>query len=377
MSPNGTMTPFHSGALATNLRESALAARAAGVEALIVVRRSPHPPYEDVNALFVDYPRVESGLPKLAARIERKLFDRPQYGHHLYAHRVAGTLRKNDLQSVPWIISNDPALAVFLRSKFPRAFIIHRFHNQMKASDFVRARLAQSVNGSLAVSDFTRDWIEDYYNFAPGVVKTVYNGVNAEMFAPAASPPPGPPVVNFVGRTGIEKAVDLLYDAAIELASDLQKTPFSLQIVGTNTWKDRWLDDYQRTLIERVEKLEKMGVAVRQTGHVNRLEVPAEFQKAHIHVVPSRWDEPFGLTTVEGMASGLAVVASKTGGTPEIVGDHGWLFERENAADLAQKLRPLLQNEDLRREYGQKARARALEFSWQNTWRGLSEAAGL
>ena len=377
MSPRGTLSPFHSGALSTNLRSCALAARADGIEALVVARCSPHPVYEDVRAHFVPFPEPQNPLSTLVARFDRKIFGWPHLGHRVYATRVARALSRPEMQNVPWVISNDPDLAVFLRGRFPRAFLVHRFHNQMTARASVRQNLARSLDGCVAVSNFTRDWIQNYYNFAPGKVATVYNGVDSSLFHPAPTPPSGAPVLNFVGRTGIEKGADVLLDAALLLAKDAPRLAFSLQIVGANNWAGLELDNYQIQLRARVEALEKLGISVRQTGHVNRMDVPDEFRRAHIHIVPSRWDEPFGLTTVEGMASGLATIASNTGGSPEIIADAGFLFERDNAPDLAAKLRPLLENAELRHDYGQRARARSLEFSWENTWKGLKKAVGL
>jgi glycosyltransferase involved in cell wall biosynthesis len=100
--------------------------------------------------------------------------------------------------------------------------------------------------------------------------------------------------------------------------------------------------------------------------------LPAEIAKAHIHVVPSRWDEPFGLTTLEGMASGLATVASATGGTPEVVGDAGLMFDRESVEQLADRLWELVENPDHRREVAARCRRRAEEFTWARTWQRLS-----
>ena len=84
--------------------------------------------------------------------------------------------------------------------------------------------------------------------------------------------------------------------------------------------------------------------------------------------ISSRWDEPFGLVTVEGMASGLATVASRTGGTGEIVGDAGLLFERESVDDLTEHLHSLVEDRNLRMSYGQRARERANGFTWEKTW---------
>src|SRR5439155_23454526 len=136
--------------------------------------------------------------------------------------------------------------------------------------------------------------------------------------------PPGKPIINFVGRTGIEKGPDVLLAAALRLAKRTKE--FRLQLLGSNHWDRFELDDYQRKLQKMAAELQAMGIEVRCAGHIDRASLPDELRKAHIHVVPARWDEPFGMTTIEGMACGLATVASRTGGTPQVVGDAALLF---------------------------------------------------
>lgn len=377
-SPQGHFSPIASGAIATWLYHVARAAQDEGFSPLVVARRAAQPPYEGIAARFVDYPRAPaSPLQMRWARARRKLTGWPQFGHALYAARVARLLKSESLSHLPLVVNNDPELAVFLRARFPDARIIHHFHNQMTMRPRWKARLGGARLEITAVSDFTRRWLASEYDLALDSMHTVFNGVDLQLFHPADPMPPGPPVLNFVGRTGIEKGADLLLEAALILRAETPKLDFAVQIVGANNWTGWHLDSYQKVLLEKVAALEKRGVSVRQTGHVNRSEVPDQFRRAHIHVVPSRWDEPFGLTTVEGMASGLATVASNTGGSPEIIADAGFLFERDNAQDLADKLRPLVADSELRRDYAHKARRRALDFPWKNTWNGLKNAARL
>jgi glycosyltransferase involved in cell wall biosynthesis len=157
-----------------------------------------------------------------------------------------------------------------------------------------------------------------------------------------------------------------------------QHTPdFRLQIVGSNHWDRFELDGYQRELKELAQALERAGVEVKFLGHVGRDALPDAFRAAHIHVVPSRWDEPFGLTTLEGMACGLCLVASRTGGTPEVVGDAGLLFERDSVNDLAAQLTRLMQDSHVRREFSLQARKRAEEFAWSRTWQRLKNLTAI
>ena len=82
-------------------------------------------------------------------------------------------------------------------------------------------------------------------------------------------------------------------------------------------------------------------------------------------------DEPFGLTTLEGMACGLATLAGNHGGSPEVLGDAGVLFEKDSAQDLADKLQPLVSDAAHRRVVAKRCRERAESMTWQNTWQQL------
>jgi glycosyltransferase involved in cell wall biosynthesis len=81
-------------------------------------------------------------------------------------------------------------------------------------------------------------------------------------------------------------------------------------------------------------------------------------------VLPSletaHWKELFGRILVEAMACELPVVASDSGGIPEVVGEAGILFKSGNVRDLEEKLLDLLGDPVKRRELGKKGRARVL-----------------
>lgn len=67
-----------------------------------------------------------------------------------------------------------------------------------------------------------------------------------------------------------------------------------------------------------------------------------------IMVVPSIWEEPFGVVALEGIAAGCAVVASQSGGLSEAVGSCGILFPNRDVAALASALKRLLADSSLR-----------------------------
>ncbi len=83
---------------------------------------------------------------------------------------------------------------------------------------------------------------------------------------------------------------------------------------------------------------------------------------AAIVVVPSRWPEPFGLTALEALASGAALIAARTGGLPEVAGEAAWYFNSGDRRALADAIRDLALDERLREKLGGSGLARARLF---------------
>lgn len=67
-------------------------------------------------------------------------------------------------------------------------------------------------------------------------------------------------------------------------------------------------------------------------------EVARALRRAKVQIIPSRWQEPFGLVALEGLASGCRVVSSGTGGLPEALGDFGRCYRSGDLARLSELL---------------------------------------
>lgn len=372
-----TFTPTKSGAISTWIWEVCRAARKHGSQPWVITRTTNAEPHPWPNTILLGYPWVPqfrgTGIGRLL-QIQRKLGGWGHVRQAAYARKVVTAIRSRGLEDHPFVLHNDPEMAVYLRDCFPRAMIIHLFHNANACGGSCRRRFPKAVTAAAGVSDFISRWQEGYFDMPAGTVKTIYNGVDIEAFSPSPKVPGGPPVINFLGRTDATKAPDLLLRAAKKLVA--RTGNFSLQILGARFYWGSEPDEYQRLLDNLSRDLESEGVAVRRPGVVPRQALPEELRKAHIHVVPSSWDEPFGLATLEGMASGLAVIASRTGGTAEVVGDAGFLFQRGSEEELADYLEAFVQSSELRDAYARKARKRAEEFTWDQTWQGIRNVVG-
>jgi glycosyltransferase involved in cell wall biosynthesis len=95
----------------------------------------------------------------------------------------------------------------------------------------------------------------------------------------------------------------------------------------------------------------QLGVAgrVRFLGQVPRAELPRIYAEHDALIFPSEWDEPFAITPLEAMASGLAVVGTTTGGSGELFRNRetAMTFCAGDAVDCARALRELCGDHDL------------------------------
>ena len=112
----------------------------------------------------------------------------------------------------------------------------------------------------------------------------------------------------------------------------------------------------------------RLGLAdrVRFLGYVPREKIAEHYAAAHVFVLPS-YNEGMSVALLEAMASGLAVVVTPTGGTPELVESdvNGFIFEWGDVASLTAYLRRLSDDRSLVRRMGDASHRRAMSFSWE------------
>lgn len=182
----------------------------------------------------------------------------------------------------------------------------------------------------------------------------IHNGVDPEEFHPGAEPRaqlglPEGPLALFIGdlRTP-RKNLDRLLEALRTLPG------LRLAVLG-----DQARSDYPRLCAE-------MGLADRVHFLGYRRDVAAIMRACDLLAAPSRY-EPFGLTVLEAMASGLPVVTAATCGAAELVTpDCGHVVENpEDAAAIGEALGRLVSDPAARKRMGLAGRQIALAHSWQ------------
>ena len=187
----------------------------------------------------------------------------------------------------------------------------------------------------------------------------LYNPVVPDAVAPlSARPARGdrPFTVGMVGRLSAWKGQNVFLEA---FASAFRGDDVRARIVGSALFGE---DEYAESLVRHAERL---GIEEQVEFRGFRDDVWDELANLDVLVHASVTPEPFGQVVLEGMAAGLPVVATAGGGPSELIADgvEGLLTPPNDATALADALRRLRADPDLRLRLGEAAAARSLEFT--------------
>ncbi len=105
-----------------------------------------------------------------------------------------------------------------------------------------------------------------------------------------------------------------------------------------------------------------LAAGVSLLGYRPHTDVLAAMARAAIVTVPSRWPEPFGLTALEAMASGAALIAGSKGGLPEVAGDAAVYVDPDEPGALANAMLALARDHARRASLAAAGMVRARDF---------------
>jgi glycosyltransferase involved in cell wall biosynthesis len=135
----------------------------------------------------------------------------------------------------------------------------------------------------------------------------------------------------FLGRLVSDKGVDLLFHALVVLRQQ-GLTP-GLTVIGRGP---------EETPLRRLSKQLDLESQVTFAGQITGEDLVTLLNRHRLIVAPSRWQEPFGLSSLEGIACGCVALAANCGGLPEAVGAAGVVFRHNDAEDAARWIAKLL-----------------------------------
>ena len=266
------------------------------------------------------------------------------------------------------LLADSGFLAAALRTGGYRARIVGVEHGKLLAAhnlspvrrlkDHFERRLGARFRAvDVGVSDFMVHEMQRQPH-AP-LVRRIYNGVDTKLFTPsdnAVATGSGPIVVGSAARLVPGKGIDHL----VRALAQLRDTNVRVEIAG---------DGPQRQAL--AELAEELGVQdiVSFRGTIQAM--PEFWRTCDLAVVPSdTFVESFSMATLEAMACGVPVIATRNGGIPEVLadGECGKLVPPGDPAALATAIRTYATDPDLRRSHADAAQKRArLSFSVETT----------
>jgi spore coat protein SA len=269
---------------------------------------------------------------------------------------VLKRLRPGD---IVWV-HNRPEFALALTVPIHRSgsYVVLHLHNSHLANGPARLMRRVHVDHLVFISEFVMEEARQKFPLL-GESSVIYSGADETIFYPAAGGSKNAtPTVLFAGRLVQEKGVHVLLEAMKLL--EQQDVRVEAQIVGSSGFGDGTETQYIRQLKAN------SPASVRFCAYRSGPPLGELFRKADIFCSPSVWEEPFGMVNVEALASGLPVVSTRSGGAREIfAGGGGILVERGSVVQLADALRRLAEDPQLRARLGRQGSAAFRErFTW-------------
>lgn len=210
----------------------------------------------------------------------------------------------------PWVVAHH----TWIRRRSGLRGLVHRAkHFALRYADCIAASTA--LRDSFATPSVV---IENMYNDA---VFHANNAITRER------------ELVFVGRLVSDKGLDVLLQAMAVLKH--RGEGLKCTIIGEGPERDK-----NAALAQKL----RVDEDVTFVGRLAPQEVSKMLNGHKVLVVPSVWNEPFGIVALEGMACGCVVVGASGGGLPQAIGDAGFIFESGNHEALAGVLSDIMQD---------------------------------
>ena len=208
-------------------------------------------------------------------------------------------------------------------------FLLEKCVAILCVSEFIKKKFLQGINGDVKK------------------VHVLYNGVERKLLRF--------PIKNkevlFVGRLVPEKGVHF-YVEALKLISDYHPE-WRFGLIGSFRLGDN--ENTNSYASKVIKSFKSIGSQAHFYGFQDNTFVQEKMKSASIIVIPSLWQEPFGLVVAEAMSNGTCIIASRVGGIPEIIESNGILINNINHKKLSEMIDHLIKNDKLRKNFQRKA----------------------
>lgn len=254
-----------------------------------------------------------------------------------------------------------------------KAKILFHIHGLNQGTE----KLNELYDGFISISEYVTNNFLKNKIVSANKVYTVNNGVNIELFSQEITSEEkchlckkynikeNETVIMFCGRLIQEKGIKELI-LALKQIKNIEKC--KLLIVGNSQFANNAKTKYEIELKNISEELKDKIIF---TGFIFNKELYKIHKISDIAVIPSMWEEPFGLVVLEAMCSGLPIIATDSGAIPQIVTDEcAYIIKRDKELikNMAQKIDYLVENKEKREEMGNVGKDIVKQYSLENMY---------
>ncbi len=244
-----------------------------------------------------------------------------------YAEKLLKEINNNNYDIIE--VHNRPLLLFKLTNKVKNKFIFY-FHNDplsMKGSRSVKERLKilESVEKIIFVSEWVRErFFLDIDQKLQTKTEVVYPSVNKQNKIKKEKN------IIFVGRLNYSKGYDIFKDAVVRILDKFPK--WNAYSLGDEDRRDIYINHPRH----------------KELGFLNHKRTLDILNKSEIAVVPSRWEEPFGRTSLEASSRGCATIISNRGGLKETT-NSAIILKKLDSNELYLEIKKLITNNKKRK----------------------------
>lgn len=294
----------------------------------------------------------------------RKYFDIPA------AYRFAKILKQTNISTIVAFDNKDLDF-IFLTKKLFAGHLrfIYQQHMQigLKKNDFLHTLRFSAIDTWISPLNFLKQEVKEKTKFDPDKVKVIPLGLEVEKFIhpkytkevarEKLNIPQSLTLVGILGRIDPKKGQLFLIKAIEKLLVNCKD--IALLIVGAPTVNDRQCQEYNSQLITYIKE-HQLNDKIFLRGPTGDVQM---FYNAIDIFALATEGETYGMVTIEAMLSGVPVIATNSGGTPEILsfGELGSLFTPNDLDDFCTKLEAMLKNNEPTMKTALKAQQSAKE----------------
>lgn len=249
-------------------------------------------------------------------------------------------------------------------ARYPQ-FVIGKYQKYLVKFTPKALRKAELV---VAVSEFTKQDIVDYYKIDPKKIVVVHNAVDQKRFHPTGLTNdvrkryklPGEYLL-FMGTLEPRKNVQRIVEAYNELSSEI-RTKYPLVLAGGKGWLDQGIEN-------AIQQVKTPGKVIR-TGYIDDDDMAAVYSGAKLFLFPSNY-EGFGIPVLEAMACGTPVITADNSSLPEVAGTAALYVKAEDVKDITAQITKLISDPSLAKELRVKGFEQVKKFSWEKSAQSL------